>query len=278
MKGRTVEVADPATLADLSVAVLALGDDELSRAGEHAEGLVAEAGRVLRPGGLLLASARNPLLLPTGSELRGYLARQLAAALEHRGFTVELLCSPGAAARLTGGGGYDPERDRLPGLLDAGPGVVAVARAPRSAAERSATFLATLPRKAVAAAVLCRDSDGRLLVVHDTFRGHWTIPGGLVDADEDPQTGAIREAWEEAGVRVATQALLGVFWSPLPDRVVFVYAATPLTPAPPRPVHAHEIDAAEWLPLGHALNRLGPRPRWQVQRCLDTPGGTWRQP
>lgn len=235
---------------------------------------------MLRPGGLLLASTRNPLFLPAGDPLRGFTSARLAGALSHRGFTVELLCAPGAARRATGTGGaaYDPERDRLPGLLDAAPRVVAVARSPRSAAERSATFFATIPRKVVAGAVICRDSAGRLLVVHDAFRDHWTIPGGVVDTDEDPATGAAREAWEEAGVRVTLGPLLGLFASPWPDRLVLVYGATPAAePADPHPVHTHEVDHARWVPLDDGLRLVNPRARWQIERCLTAPGQTWRQ-
>jgi 8-oxo-dGTP pyrophosphatase MutT (NUDIX family) len=279
--GRGVELVDLGEVADGVVDALVLGDDELSRAGDHAEGLVDRAGGALRPGGLLLASARTPLLLQAGDgALRGFTSRQLAAALSHRGFTVEQLTSPGAAARVRGAAdpAYDRELDRWPGLLDAGSRVVALARAPGSASERSATFFATVPRKVVAASVLCRDAAGRLLVVHDAFRRYWTLPGGVVDADEDPRSGAEREAWEEAGVRVSVGALLGVFSSSWPDRLILVYAAAPRAePAAPAPVHAHEVDAAAWLPLPDALARLAPAIRYQVERCLDRPGGTWRQ-
>lgn len=270
-------MVDPATAADQSLDQLALADDELSLAGDHAEGLIADAGRTLRPGGLLLATARNPLL--SGGDIRGFSSAQLSAALGNRGFTVELLSAPTAHARVTGAQPrYEAELDRLPGLLDAAPRVVAVARSPVSGAARSATFFAALPRKIVASAVLCRSADGRVLVVHDAFQDHWTVPGGVVDADEDPVTAAAREAWEEGGVRVTIGDLLGVFAASWPDRLIFVYAATPATvAAQPQPVHRHEIDGAAWLSLDEALARVNPRTRWQLQRCLDQPGGTWRQ-
>lgn len=270
-------------LPDHAAAVLVLADDELTTAGDHAEGLIAEAARALRPGGLLLASARNPLRLPPGGGLRGFRAEELRQAVEHRGFVVELLAAPGAAARVAagaGGDGPDPAYDRLrdcgPGLLDAGERVVVVARSPLSEAQRSAVFLRTVPRKIVAAAVVCRDHDDRLLVVHDDFRDHWTIPGGVVDGGEDPLTGAVREAWEESGVPVRPGALLGVFAAPIPDRLLLVYAATPAAPAPdPRPVQTHEVSEARWLPLDAALALLNPATRLQVRRCLAEPGGTW---
>lgn len=281
--GREAEHADLAYLPDGSAFALVLAADELSAAGDHAEGLIEDAARVLEPGRSLLVSARNPLRGAPGEPGRGFTSAQVRAALEHRGCMVDLLAAPGAGAAVTGapagaGPAYDPALDRRPGLLDAGTRVVAVARTPATSVERSERFFATLPRKVVASGVLCREPGGKLLVVHDAFRGHWTIPGGVVDADEDPRTGAARETWEEAGVRVEVGALLGLFASSWPDRLVLLYAAVPRQgSAAPRPVQAHEIDAAAWVPLDDALRQVAPPVRWQLERCLEQPGGTWRQ-
>lgn len=275
------------TLPDGGADTVALLDDELSAAGEHAEGLLAEAARVLRPGGLLLVSARNRVhAAAAGEELagvRGFSADELERALGHRGLAVELLCAPGAAASLTGrpaAGPADLALDRSPGLLDAAPRLLAVARAWRAESDRSAAFFTSLPRKIVAAAVLCRDDEGRVLVVHDSFKGHWTIPGGVVDADEDPASGAVREAWEEAGVRVDAGPLLGLFAGTWPDRLVLVFGARPAgggTPAP-APVHTHEIDGAAWVDLDEALRRVAGYVRLQITRCLERPGRVWSDP
>jgi 8-oxo-dGTP pyrophosphatase MutT (NUDIX family) len=261
------------------VDAIALLDDELGRAGDHTEALLAEAGAALAPGGLLLVSARNPLTADPAGERRAIDAAELRRILGHRGLALELLAAPGAAQRLAGGDRpcYDPHLDRRPGLLDASDLVVAVARQPADQAARSSEFFATLPRKVVAAAVVCRDSRDRLLVVYDSFKQHWTIPGGVVDPDEDPQSGAVREAREEAGIEVSAGDLLGVFAGRWPDRLVFVYAAVPVADPPPdpRPAHPHEIGAAEWVDLGEALERLAPHVRNQVTRCLRSPGTTW---
>jgi 8-oxo-dGTP pyrophosphatase MutT (NUDIX family) len=260
---------------------IALIGGELSRAGEHAEGLLAAATRSLRPGGLLVAAARNRIHAATAGTapdgLRAWSAEELVRTIGHPGIAVEHVAAPGAAALLRGDplGETDTELDRQSGLLDVAAQTLVIGRKGMDAAARTEAFFASVPRKIVAAAVICQDITGRVLVVHDTFKQHWTIPGGVVDAGEDPRSGAVREAWEEAGVRVAAGALLGVFALPWPDRVLFCYAATPTGDPTPAPLHAHEIDAAAWLPLDAALQRLNPRTATQVRHCLDHPGGTW---
>jgi len=278
--GLTARTASLAAMPAESCDAVALLDDELSLAGDHGEGLVAEAAQALAPGGLLMVSVSGRVhAQATGRRIlgRGYIADELRRALGHRGFDVELLCAPGAAATVAGrpDGPLQPELDRSPGLLDAAARLVAVGRRHHAARDRSAAFFETLPRKVVAAAVLCR-KQGRLLVVHDSFKRHWTIPGGVVDPGEDPRSGARREAFEEAGVEVDVGAVLGVFASSWPERVVLVYDARPLhdDDAELRAVHAHEIDAVEWLDLDEALDRLAPYVAEQVRRCLAEPGGT----
>ena len=279
--GVAAEVAALDTLPAGSVAALALLGDELSHAGDHAEGLVARAVDLLVPDGRIVVSALGDIASTQDTTGRRYRSDELHRALGHHGIDLQLLCAPGAAAiaRRSPAIAYDPELDRLPGLLDAAPRLVAAGRTAGSAAARTRAFFGTLPQKVVAAAVLCQDERGRLLVVHDTFKQHWTIPGGVVDAHEDPASAAVREAWEEAGVRVAAAEVAGVFSASWPDRIVLIYRATPDGPITPghRPVHAHEIDAVEWLPMTEALGRLTPHVAEQVRFCLDSPGGSLRQ-
>ncbi len=284
--GVACEVVVLDDLEDGSADVLLLLADELSAAGEHAEGLVARVAAVLPPGGLVVASAVSELparVVRGGPDAdpppRRFTAAGLRGLLAHRGFELAVHAAPGAGARLAGAPPrWDARTDREPGLLDTTPQLLVAATAPTSPHARSRAFFSSLAQKVVAAAVVCRDAQGRLLCVHDTFKGHWTIPGGAVDADEDLATAAERETWEEAGVRVRAGAVLGTFTASWPDRVIVVFEAVLADPADaePAPVHEHEIDAAAWLPLEEALRRLGATPRAQVERCLATPHRAWR--
>lgn len=58
--------------------------------------------------------------------------------------------------------------------------------------------------------------DGQVLLVQRVFepqRGHWTLPSGFVDADEDPRAAAVRECLEETGLTVGNLKLLDVIYS-----------------------------------------------------------------
>lgn len=257
---------------DASAALLVA--DEVSSDGDRAEELVSLAADAVRPAGLVVLTAlADEPRMPAGQQPRGvpadrdspvardtprtYTAAEVEHLLLHRGLAVHRLERHG---------------DRW----------LVVARVPVSEQERSDRFIASLPFKLVTAAVVCRDDDGRLLCVFDTYRRHWTIPGGVVDAGEDPRAGAVREAFEESGMRVRAGALLGVFSIATPDRLLLAYAARPVEPAGPEVVRPRtrqpqEVGEVTWLPVDEALARLNHHTRWQVERCLDAPGETWRE-
>jgi ADP-ribose pyrophosphatase YjhB (NUDIX family) len=55
------------------------------------------------------------------------------------------------------------------------------------------------------------DRIGRLLLVRRTDSGRWCIPGGVAEVGESPSAAAVREAYEETGLRVRAQRVLGVY-------------------------------------------------------------------
>jgi 8-oxo-dGTP diphosphatase len=56
-------------------------------------------------------------------------------------------------------------------------------------------------------------------------RGKWVIPGGYVDRNEEVRAAAIRETFEETGLRTHIRGLLGVYSYPGRLAVVVVYVA-----------------------------------------------------
>ena len=58
-----------------------------------------------------------------------------------------------------------------------------------------------LPKKRVIAHVVVRDTAGRVLLCQVSYKKDLELPGGVVEPDEDPATGASREMQEELGRR-----------------------------------------------------------------------------
>ena len=59
-----------------------------------------------------------------------------------------------------------------------------------------------------------RDEAGRILLVKHV-EGRWMLPGGQIEPGETPADAARRECWEEAGVIVEPERILGVFGGPV---------------------------------------------------------------
>ena len=65
----------------------------------------------------------------------------------------------------------------------------------------------------VAAGTLVEEN-GKVVLVRrgaEPMAGHWALPGGYVEADESAEEAAIRETWEEVGLRVELDGLLDVY-------------------------------------------------------------------
>ncbi len=68
-----------------------------------------------------------------------------------------------------------------------------------------------LPRIPASSGALIFDASGRLLVVNPTYKKHWTIPGGIMEADgETPWEACRREVLEEVGLHVEHGVLVAV--------------------------------------------------------------------
>jgi 8-oxo-dGTP pyrophosphatase MutT (NUDIX family) len=78
----------------------------------------------------------------------------------------------------------------------------------------TAVMDSTLPKKRVIAHVVVRDTSGRVLLCKVSYKKDLELPGGVVEPDEDPATGAIREMREEIGVALPLLGVLAIDWLP----------------------------------------------------------------
>ena len=117
---------------------------------------------------------------------------------------------------------------------------------------------ATLFRPVVG--VLVRSGDEVLLVqpARGVATGHWTLPGGFVNAFETPEQGARREVREETGLVLGELTLVGTHTyqhrgSPYP-----ILGLAYLAEAPSRDVtpHPEEIAQARWFHIAKAQDEM----------------------
>lgn len=85
------------------------------------------------------------------------------------------------------------------------------------------------PKVAVVVVIIREDQILLIKRAQDPKKGFWALPAGFVDAGEDPQAAARREALEETGLVVEITALMDVFHTPddggMAD-IVIAYAAS----------------------------------------------------
>jgi 8-oxo-dGTP diphosphatase len=99
-------------------------------------------------------------------------------------------------------------------------------------------------------AVTAVQHNGRLLLVRDSYRGLWSLPGGGIGRGEQPVTAAVRELTEETGIEVSEHdvTLIGVFknfWEYHLD-TVHIFETT-LSVQPVLRLDNREIVDARWV-------------------------------
>jgi 8-oxo-dGTP pyrophosphatase MutT (NUDIX family) len=105
------------------------------------------------------------------------------------------------------------------------------------------------PSFTVGAMCLIERADGRVLLICQSYRNRWGLPGGLLQRGEDPADAARREIREEIGIDVALSGEPAVVVDAEPRRVDLIYRARPVDDA-----HADrvtptsvEILTVEWF-------------------------------
>jgi ADP-ribose pyrophosphatase YjhB (NUDIX family) len=112
--------------------------------------------------------------------------------------------------------------------------------------------------------VVVHQADSVLLIFREDFPV-WGLPGGAVEAGESVAEAAIREVYEETGVEVGVDRLVGIYNHSQGHQVLFL--AHPCA-GKPRP-DGHETLSAEWYALSHLPERLIGWHRLYIQDALE---------
>jgi ADP-ribose pyrophosphatase YjhB (NUDIX family) len=108
------------------------------------------------------------------------------------------------------------------------------------------------PSFAVGTSPFVSRADGRLLLVRHSYKDGWSTPGGFVDRKEPAGAGAIREAWEETGLRIELVGEPAVVVDEVGRHVEYVIRAVPADGADPDAVtpSSPEIVEVAWFDPG----------------------------
>jgi 8-oxo-dGTP diphosphatase len=127
----------------------------------------------------------------------------------------------------------------------------------------------------MAAGVLFRDADGRVLLVKPTYKAGWDIPGGYVEPGESPKQAARREVLEELGIEPPIGRLLVVDWAPHPnegDKVLFIFDGGRLDDRNLSSAALDEIEEVKFWPEGELPRLLPARLRERIANAMKANG------
>ncbi|WP_405063752.1 NUDIX hydrolase [Kribbella sp. NBC_01505] len=133
-------------------------------------------------------------------------------------------------------------------------------------------YIARMPRKRLAAAVLIRDDADRVLLLEPSYKPNWELPGGIVEADESPWDAATREVVEELGLELPLGRLLVVdhvhAYDDRPDGINFIFDAGRLDTTPTS-FPDGEILSAHFLTLPEVAVRTRPQMTARIAAALE---------
>ncbi|MFD7369248.1 NUDIX hydrolase [Nocardiopsis alba] len=95
--------------------------------------------------------------------------------------------------------------------------------------------------------------DGRMLVIKRRDNGNWEPPGGVLELDETPEEGVVREVLEETGIRVEVEQLTGVYKNMARGIVALVFRCKPSGGIE---IPTSESVAVEWLAPKQVSERM----------------------
>ena len=121
----------------------------------------------------------------------------------------------------------------------------------------------------VAAGAMFFDDEGRIMLVHPTYKDTWDLPGGYVERGESPAAACRRELVEELQLDRKPLRLLSVDWAPSDkegDKLLFLFDCGTLGEDVCKvQLDGAELDRWEWVRIedleAYVIPRLARRIR-----------------
>jgi ADP-ribose pyrophosphatase YjhB (NUDIX family) len=138
-------------------------------------------------------------------------------------------------------------------------------------------WLKTLPKKRMGVAVLLFNEQNELLIVKQTYRDKWAVPGGVIDENESPEKAGLRETSEEIGLNLESLQFLGVQYLPKindnSEAIEFIFTGGVLTTEQIKNIKLEEDEISDYqfLKTEEALPMLLEETKNRISVCLENP-------
>lgn len=123
-------------------------------------------------------------------------------------------------------------------------------------------------RFSATAGAIVIDDHGRLLLLKHVFRtgSGWGIPGGFIQAGEQPEEAVRRELREEVGLELEHVEIALIRTLHNTQQIEIIYYCRPKGEAQPQSV---EVERAAWFSLQALPETLSGDQRWLIERALS---------
>ena len=124
-------------------------------------------------------------------------------------------------------------------------------------------------------AVYCliyNDENNEVLMVYNYDSNSWSLPGGSVEDGETLEEAAIREAWEEIGVKVKigdVAAINECFFEDENEQILFITFRAEIVGGEISILNPNEISEIKWVELSKA-DELMPYHKLGVEKLLNS--------
>ncbi len=136
-------------------------------------------------------------------------------------------------------------------------------------------FWKTIPKKRMASGALIFNEKNELLIVKPAYKNTWSIPGGVIDANESPREACVREIKEEIGLAVTSLRFLCVTYYRNPgtekgESLQFMFHGGTLEneDIARMMIPKEEISEFRFLPVEAALPLLGKGLAHRIPLCI----------